>query len=159
GSSDVCSSDWADHADLGSRQEVERHVIEDDLVSVGPPALVEHVDELGHRSPYLRIAEWSEKNPRYPSSQPPAAPPTRPGSGPRAVRPRAPLTWLNGLVRRVCPTSWSRPGAGEGGKLKSASLMPRRVASPWGTTLAEEVRTWWSAARSWWWRTGCQSTR
>ena len=40
----------ADHADLGSRQEGQRHVVEDDLVAVRLACLAEGVDELGHRA-------------------------------------------------------------------------------------------------------------
>ena len=38
----------ADHADLGPRQEVQRHVVEDDLVAVGLTDLLHAVDELRH---------------------------------------------------------------------------------------------------------------
>ena len=38
----------ADHTDLGARQEVQRHVIENDLVAVGLPDLLHAVDELRH---------------------------------------------------------------------------------------------------------------
>ena len=37
-----------DHADLRPRQEVQRHVLEDDLVAVGLPDLLHAVDELRH---------------------------------------------------------------------------------------------------------------
>ena len=44
----------ADHADLGAGQEVQRHVVEHDLVAVRLARLLQHVDELGHGAAYLR---------------------------------------------------------------------------------------------------------
>jgi hypothetical protein len=38
----------ADDADLGARQEGQRHVVEDDLVAMRLASLAEGVDELGH---------------------------------------------------------------------------------------------------------------
>jgi len=48
-----------DNTDLGARQEVQRHVVEHDLVAVRFARLLQDVDELGHGAPYLhdRVGE------------------------------------------------------------------------------------------------------
>src|SRR4029450_2185872 len=48
----------ADHADLRAGQEVERHVVEHDLVAVRFARLFQDVNELGHGAPYLRDRMW-----------------------------------------------------------------------------------------------------
>ena len=57
-----------DDTDLGSRQEVQRHVIEDDLVTVGLPDLLHGVDELRHVSD----GSCAALSPRRPVRRPPA---------------------------------------------------------------------------------------
>src|SRR5690606_6856836 len=52
----------------------------------------------------------------------------------RAPRPPGPPSRARPAVR---PTTWPDPASRRAGKSKSVSLMPRRVASPWGTTLPE----------------------
>ncbi len=93
-----------DHADLRARQEVQRHVVEDDLVAVGLADLQHAVDELCHAHdgscvgfrPDGRLCRLQAAGAGFPPR--------------RRTRPRGPAPSISGVtVRRVGPTVVLQP--------------------------------------------------